>query len=285
LRDLNGKVAAITGTASGIGKATAIQLAKEGCSCAIADVAEEGLHQTEEEIRALGAAVHSTVIDVSNQEAVHGWADEVVHKFGKVNIIINNAGVSLGADIEDMSYEDLEWLLGINFYGMVYGTKAFLPYLKQAESGHIVNISSVCGFVASPTQSAYTAAKFAIKGFSECLRLELEVDGCNVSSTVVHPGGVKTNIARNSRVSDPFLDKHGISREEIAQNFDRVARTTPEKAALRIIDGIKKNKHRVLIGPDAYLIDISQRFMPTGYLIILSAYYRLVNRLLQRRAG
>ena len=285
MEDLSGRVAAITGTASGIGRATAILLAKEGCSCAISDINEEGLRETESEIRALGAPVHATILDVADRDAVYSWADNVFEEFGKVNIIINNAGVALGAYIEDMTYEDLEWLLGINLFGMIYGTKAFLPYLKQADAGHIVNISSVCGFVATPTQSAYTTAKFAIKGFTECLRLELDIDEANVSCTVVHPGGVKTNIARCARVSEKILEEAGVEKEEISNNFDRIAITSPEKAAEKIINGIKKKKHRVLIGPDAYLIDYFQRLLPTWYLKILSFQYRLIDRLTNIRSG
>jgi NAD(P)-dependent dehydrogenase (short-subunit alcohol dehydrogenase family) len=285
MENLAGRVAAITGTASGIGKATAILLAKEGCSCAIADINEEGLRRTEGEIRAFGAPVHATVLDVSDREAMHKWADDVVREFGKVNIIINNAGVALAAQIDDMTYEDFNWLFNINFHGMIYGTKAFLPYLKQADAGHIVNISSVSGFVASPTQSAYTSAKFAIKGFTECLRLELDIDDCNVSSTVVHPGGVRTNIARSARVSDSLLEKRGAGRDEVAKEFDRIAISSPQKAAAKIINGIKKSKHRVLIGPDAYVIDLWQRMLPVGYQKALAAYYKYMGKALQRRSA
>ncbi|RJP30880.1 MAG: SDR family NAD(P)-dependent oxidoreductase [Actinobacteria bacterium] len=283
MKDLKGRVAAITGTASGIGKATAILLAREGCSCAIADINEEGLRETEREIGALGAAVHTTVLDVADREAVYAWADEVVREFGRVNLVVNNAGVALGAKIEDMSYEDLSWLLGINLYGMIYGSKAFLPYLKEADEGHIVNISSVLGMVATPTQSAYTIAKFAIKGFTECLRLELDIDAENVSATVVHPGGIKTNIARGARLCESLLEEMGSNRQEIVESFDRMAHTSPEKAAAKIVEGIKKNRHRVLIGPDAYFIDVLQRLMPVGYLKITAGYYRLMDRLLKRR--
>ena len=284
MKDLRGKVAAITGTASGIGKATAILLAKEGCSCAIADINEEGLRETEREIGALGAPAHATKLDTANREAVYEWADEVVREFGKVNLIVNNAGVGLGATVEDMSYEDLAWLLGINLYGMIYGTKAFLPHLKEAGEGHIVNVSSICGFIATPAQSAYTMAKFAIKGFTECLRLELDIDGDSVSTTVVHPGGIKTNIARDARYCDSLLDEMGVGKDELIKSFGRIAITTPEKAAVKIVEGIKKNKHRVLIGPDAYLIDLWQRLMPVGYLKVMAWQFRLMDRLLQMRA-
>ncbi|MDY6795162.1 MAG: SDR family NAD(P)-dependent oxidoreductase [Actinomycetota bacterium] len=284
MEDLTGRVAAVTGTASGIGKATAVLLAEEGCCCAISDIQEEGLRRTEGEIRSLGVPVQATILDVADREAVYAWADDVVREFGKANIIVNNAGVALSTSIKDMTYEDLEWLLNINLFGMIYGTKAFLPHLKRAEAGHIVNVSSVCGFIASPTQSAYTMAKFAIKGFTECLRLELEIENCGVSATVVHPGGVRTNIAREARISESLLEETGIAAEEMSRNFDRMAISTPEKAAAKIVEGIKKNKHRVLIGPDAYLFDILQRLCPTFYLKTISAYARLANRILEKKS-
>jgi NAD(P)-dependent dehydrogenase (short-subunit alcohol dehydrogenase family) len=284
MKDLKGKVAAITGTASGIGKATAILLAKEGCSCAISDINEEGLHETESEVKALGAAVHATVLDVADREAVYVWAEDVVREFGGVNLVVNNAGVSLNATIENMTYEDMDWLLGINLYGMIYGTKAFLPYLKEADEGHIVNVSSVFGLMAVPTQSAYTMAKFAIKGFTECLRMELDISAYNISATVVHPGGIRTNIARDARFSEELLEEIGTSRDEMVESFNRGVRISPEEAALKIVDGVKRNKHRVLIGPESYFMDIFQRLMPSGYMKVMAWNYRMMERIRKRRA-
>ena len=283
MKDLEGKVAAVTGTASGIGRATAVLLAREGCACAIADINEEGLRETEREIEALGAAVHATVLDVADREAVYAWADEVAREFGRVNLIVNNAGVSLGATIDDMTYEDMDWLLGINLFGVIYGTKAFLPHLKRAGEGHVVNISSVEGLVAVPTQSAYVLAKFAVKGFTESLRLEMDIGGENIGATVVYPGGIKTNIARDGRVSESLLEEIGMSKDEMAGNFDRMARITPEAAAAKIVDGIKKNKSRVLIGPEAYFLDILKRLAPTGYLKFTTGFFRLMEVLSQRK--
>ena len=279
MKEMRGRVAAVTGTASGIGKATAILLAKEGCACAISDINEEGLRETEREIRALGAEVHATVLDVADRDAVYAWAEEVARGFGGVNLVINNAGVSLGATIEDMTYEDMEWLLGINLYGMIYGTKAFLPYLKQAGEGHIVNISSVDGFIAAPTQSAYVLSKFAIRGFTECLRIELDLYEENIRATVVHPGGIRTNIARDGRVSESLLEKMGTSKDEMAGNFERMARISPQKAAAKIVEGIKMNKSRVLIGPEAYFLDMLQRIMPSGYMKFTAGFFRLMDRI------
>jgi NAD(P)-dependent dehydrogenase (short-subunit alcohol dehydrogenase family) len=282
VRELRGKVAAVTGTASGIGKAIAILLAKGGCACAIADINEEGLLETERDIRSLGVEVRSTVLDVSDREAVYAWADEVVREFGRVNLVVNNAGVSLNAKIENMTYEDLNWLLGIDLYGMIYGSKAFLPYLKEADEGHIVNISSVFGLMAIPTQSAYNMAKFAIKGFTECLRLELDIERCNVGATVVHPGGIKTNIARDARVSGSLLEEMGTTKEEMAEGFDSVARISSEEAAAKIIEGVKRNKRRVLVGREAYIMDILQRLMPSGYMRIMVWQYRIMEKTRKR---
>lgn len=284
MKDLSGKVAAITGTASGIGRATAILLAKEGCACAISDIDEEGLRETEREIKALGAAVHATVLDVADRDAVYAWADEVVREFGRVNLVVNNAGVSLNATIENMTYEDMDWLLGINLYGMIYGTKAFLPYLEEAGEGHIVNISSVFGLMAVPTQSAYNMAKFAVRGFTECLRIELDISEHNVSATVVYPGGIQTNIARDARICEELLEEMGTTREEMVDSFNRGARTSPEDAAAKIIEGIKRNRHRVTIGPEASIMDVTQRLMPSAYMRFSAWSFRMMDRLRQRRA-
>jgi len=284
MKDLKGKVAAITGTASGIGRATAILLAKEGCACAISDINEEGLRETEREIKVLGAHVHATVLDVADREAVYAWADEVVREFGRVNLVVNNAGVSVNATIENMTYGDMDWLLGINLYGMIYGTKAFLPYLKEADEGHIVNISSVFGLMAIPTQSAYSIAKFAIRGFTECLRIEMDISEYNVSATVVYPGGIRTNIARDARVSKELLEEIGTSKDEMVNSFNRGARTSPEQAAAKIIEGVKRNKRRVLIGPESYYMDVMQRLMPSAYMKSMAWQFRMMERLTKRRA-
>ena len=264
MKVLDNRVAVITGAASGIGKCLAEQLAAAGCKLAISDVNAAGLEQVADALRAAGHDVHSQVLDVADRAAFHAYADQVFAHFGSVNLVINNAGVALGATVEDMSYEDFDWLMGINFWGVVHGTKAFLPYLKQADQGHIVNISSVFGLIGIPTQSAYNAAKFAVKGFTESLRMELELDGGNVSCTTVHPGGIKTNIARNARMND-VSHITGADSETARKEFEKLFRTTPEAAARTIINGVRNNKRRVLIGSDAYAIDTMQRSMPTMY--------------------
>jgi short-subunit dehydrogenase len=176
-----------------------------------------------------------------------------------VNLVVNNAGVALISTIEAMSYDDLEWLMGVNFWGVVYGTKAFLPHLRAAGEGHVVNVSSVFGLIGVPAQGAYNAAKFAVRGFTDCLRIELEAEGAKVSATTVHPGGIKTNIARNARV-DSSAGDYG---DEVTRSFHRMAMTSPEKAARQILAAVRANKRRVLVGPDAKLIDLVSR-LPAG---------------------
>jgi len=266
MRELRGRVAVVTGAASGIGRALAVALAREGAELALSDVNEAGLAETRRLAEGLGARVTSERLDVADRAAVERHAARVIAEHGRANLVINNAGVGLGATISDMSYDDLAWLFGINFWGVVHGTKAFLPHLKQSGEGHVVNLSSVFGIIAVPGQGAYNAAKFAVRGFTECLRQELELEGAPVSATCVHPGGIKTNIARNARV----IERAGSpSRDEMNATFDRMARTTPEAAAEKILRGVKKNARRVLIGPDAHAIDALQRLLPTSYQALL----------------
>jgi butyryl-CoA dehydrogenase len=206
---------------------------------------------------------------VADRAAVYAWADQVVDDHGKVNLAVNNAGVALGATVESMSYEDFEWLMNINFWGVVYGTKAFLPHLKASGEGHVVNLSSVFGLISVPTQSAYNAAKFAVRGFTDSLRMELEMEGAPVSVTTVHPGGIKTNIARNARI-DPSLAEARGDAEEARRSFERVFITSPEKAAHQILAAVERDRRRALIGPDAKVVDVASR-LPAGlYQMVLA---------------
>jgi len=266
---LQGRVAVVTGAASGIGRALAHRLADAGCRLAISDIDEEGLAETAAECERRGAEVDARRLDVSSREAVFAYADAVAERFGAVHLVVNNAGVALGATVEEMTIEDFEWLMGINFWGVVYGTKAFLPHLKRADWGHIVNISSVFGLIGVPTQSAYNAAKFAVRGFTESLRQELEIAGSSVSCTTVHPGGIKTNIARKSRLGG--LGDFDRPRDEMTAQFDKVARTTPDEAARVIVEAVERNRRRALVGPDAYVIDWMQRVLPTAYQRLVAA--------------
>ncbi len=283
MKTVKGKVGAITGAGSGIGRATAKLLARNGCSVAISDVNEQALAETADQCRALGVRVHSARVDVADRPAMHAWADEVAKAFGAVHVVINNAGVAVGSTIEDLSYEDFEWLMNINFWGVVHGTKAFLPHLKAAGEGHIVNVSSVFGLIAVPAQGAYNAAKFAVKGFTEALRQELEVERIPIGVTCVHPGGIKTNIARNARLTL----REGWVTEEDWRNTDKIFRTEPEEAAQDILDAIVRNRRRQLIGGDAVLIDLMQRAMPTLYqrLLVAGTRYRRAQMLARSRKG
>jgi NAD(P)-dependent dehydrogenase (short-subunit alcohol dehydrogenase family) len=281
MKSFKNKVVAITGAASGIGRATAVLVAKLGAQVAICDVDEPGLQETERQCRDAGARVTTRRVDVADRQAVYDWADYVVQDHGQVHVIVNNAGVALSATVSDMSYEDLEWLMGINFWGVVYGTKAFLPHIRRAGEGAIVNVSSVFGLIAVPTQSAYNAAKFAVKGFTEALGEELAIEGANISVTCVHPGGIKTNIARNARITD----HPGMVDDKTARDFEKTFVTEPDQAAASIIKAIVRSSRRLLIGPDAIAIDLLQRCLPTGYQGLLVAFAkRRRNKMLKQTA-
>jgi NAD(P)-dependent dehydrogenase (short-subunit alcohol dehydrogenase family) len=273
MKSFQNKVAAITGAGSGIGRALAIELARQKCDLALSDVNEEGLQKTVDLVSGLGVVVTSQRVDVADREAVYAWADQVVSKHGKVNLIFNNAGVALAATVESMSYGDFEWLMDVNFWGVVHGTKAFLPHLKASSDGHIINISSVFGLVGIPSQSAYNSAKFAVRGFTESLRQELDMMNHGVSATSVHPGGIKTGIARSSRVDSSIRDL-GISDVDTRQKFEKTFITSPDKAACVILEGVRRNQRRVLVGPDARVFDWVARLLPTTYQRITVGYSR-----------
>jgi butyryl-CoA dehydrogenase len=270
VRDFHGRVAAITGAGSGIGRALANELAKRGAHLALSDIDDAGLAETVAQCEGRGVKITSHHVDVSDRAAVEAWAEQVVADHGKVNLIVNNAGVALGATIESVSYEDFEWLFGINFWGVVYGTKAFLPYLKTSGEGHVVNLSSVFGLISVPSQSAYNAAKFAVRGFSDALRMELEIEGAPVSVTTIHPGGIKTNIAKNARI-DPSLEEMTGDPAKARRDFEKAFVTSPEKAARQILAAVQRDRRRALIGPDAKAIDFVSR-LPAGL------YQRIVEK-------
>jgi len=263
MRDLRGKVAAITGAGSGIGRALAVQLAGMGTALALSDVDEAGLAETAALVARSGVRVTAERVDVADRAAVHRHADAVIAAHGRVHLVVNNAGVALAASVAEMTYEDFDWLMGINFWGVVHGTKAFLPHLLHADEGHVVNVSSIFGIIAVPGQAAYHAAKFAVRGFTESLRVDLELARTRVSATCVHPGGIRTNIVRRSRISAERAQR--VSKEEMAREFERLARRSPEQAARAIIRGVQRNARRVVIGADAKLLVALQRLLPTAY--------------------
>ena len=279
MKSFENKVAAITGAGSGIGRALAYHLARQGCHLALSDVNVEGLQETVEQARKLGVTVSGQRVDVADRAAVEAWAEQIVSEFGRVNAIFNNAGVAQGGTVEGNDYTDYEWIMNINFWGVVNGTKAFLPYLKAAGQGHVINVSSVFGLFSQPGMSAYNASKFAVRGFTESLRQELDMADCGVSTSCVHPGGIKTNIAKTARMNDSLAKFTGQEAEQARQQFnDQLLRTTPEQAAKVIVNGVLANKRRILIGTDARALDWMQRSMPALYQRLVTVSVRLATR-------
>lgn len=249
-----GKVAVVTGAGSGIGQALAIELGRSGAKVAISDVDLEGLGHTEERLKAIGAPVKADRLDVTEREAFLAYAEAVNEHFGKVNQIYNNAGIAFTGDIAVSQFKDIERVMDVDFWGVVNGTKAFLPHVIASGDGHIINVSSVFGLFSVPGQAAYNSAKFAVRGFSEALRQEMILARHPVAVTTVHPGGIKTAIARNATAAD------GLDSEQLAKLFDkRLAKTSPERAAQVILDAVRKKKARVLVGTDAKLLDVMVR--------------------------
>lgn len=258
-------VTVVTGAASGIGRALAVRLAKENIAgIAISDVNEDGLAETASMAAEIGASVSSHLVDVGDLDQVKRLALAVVEKYGRVTHLINNAGVGLFGTFEHVSIEDIEWLMRINFWGVVYGCKVFLPTLLEQDEAHIVNISSVFGFIAPEEQTAYCASKFAVRGFTESLRHEYR--GTNLYVSSVHPGGVLTNIARNSKIGENTPEEW---KQQGARFFDKVAKTLPDEAAETIVNGIKKRNPRILIGKDARAISSFARLFPKNYLGVI----------------
>ncbi|MFC3149803.1 SDR family NAD(P)-dependent oxidoreductase [Litoribrevibacter euphylliae] len=274
MQNFKNKVAAITGAASGIGAALAESLARKGCNLALADINEANLENIANKLAHTGVKITQHVLDVSNQKAVANFASDVMKQHKGINLVINNAGVALAENIDQMSYGNFEWLMNINFWGVVYGTKEFLPYLKQSTDAHIVNVSSVFGLYAVPTQSAYNASKFAVRGFTESLQEELRIEGSDIQCTCVFPSGIKTNIAQNGRMGNTADLYHA---EELRDKFDDYAHTTPEEAAENILTAVLTNKERALIGIDAYAMDLLQRLLPSRYKSVFVQGTKLAN--------
>jgi NAD(P)-dependent dehydrogenase (short-subunit alcohol dehydrogenase family) len=272
MKDFNGRVAVITGAGSGIGRALALELAGRGARLALSDVNAVAVADSAASCEKLGVQAKGYVLDVADRQAVHAHADEVVADFGQVNLVVNNAGVAVMATVEEMTYEDFDWIMGINFWGVIHGTKAFLPHLIASGEGHLVNVSSVFGLVGVPTQSAYNATKFAVRGFTEALRQEMLIEKRPVGVSCVHPGGIRTNIARDARSTADIPD------EKKASDFAKIARTSPESAAKTILRGVERNRARILIGPDAYVIDAAPRVLGSTYQSLNVAGSKLARR-------
>nr|VTO97139.1 Putative oxidoreductase SadH [Mycobacterium riyadhense] len=258
-----GKVAVVTGAGSGIGRALAVELARSGARLAISDIAADGLARTKELMRN-GAEVRADRLDVTERAAFLAYADTVKDHFGKVNQIYNIAGIAFLGDIEVSQFKDIEKVMDVDYWGVVNGTKAFLPHLIASGDGHIVNMSSMFGLYGVPGQAAYNSAKFAVRGFTEALRQEMALAGHPVAVTVVHPGYVKTAIARNAAHAE------GVDKEAGVKVFEKVATTSAERAARTILKAVRKKKGRVVVGPDAKALDLLVRIAPVGYQRIVA---------------
>lgn len=272
MKQFAGRVAAVTGAGSGMGRALAFALVARGCHVAVADIDDDALAETEQGCRAAAAAeqrVSRHRVDVADREQVERFAADVVATHGCVHLIFNNAGVSVTDTVEHMSYENFEWLMGINFWGVVYGSKAFLPHLRQVDEAHIVNTSSIFGTIAVPSQSAYNASKFAVRGFTDALRMELA--DTHIAVSCVQPGGVKTNIVKRSRYVP--TDNSAATREEMIARFDQLAGLTAEQAAAQILRGVGRGKARILVGQDARLLALLERLAPLGYGKLLARLF------------
>jgi NADP-dependent 3-hydroxy acid dehydrogenase YdfG len=260
-----GKVVVVTGAGSGIGQALAVELGRSGAKVAISDVDTEGLAVTEERLKAIGAPVKADRLNVTEREAFELYADAVKAHFGKVNQIYNNAGIAFVGDVEVTPFKDIERVMDVDFWGVVNGTKAFLPHLIESGDGHVVNVSSIFGLFSVPGQAAYNAAKFAVRGFTEALRQEMQVNGHPVAVTTVHPGGIKTAIMRNATAVE------GVDTKSLTDLFDKhLTRTTPERAATIVLEAVRKKHARVLVGADAKVLDAIVRITGSGYQRLFS---------------
>ena len=278
MKDFKNKVAAITGAASGMGRTLALELARRGCHLALSDVNEKGLAETAALAGKFGVKVTITKVNVANRDEVYAWADLAARDHGKVNLIFNNAGVALGAFLETVKAEDFEWIMGINFWGVVHGTQAFLPHLRKSGDGHVINTSSLFGLMAVPTQGTYNASKFAVRGYTEALRMELEMEGCGVSATCVHPGGIATNIAMAGKIDESVTAKTGVSEADHKRMANKLINvTTAEAAALQILKAVENNERRVLVGPDARFLDKVVRLLGSAYQVLVMKQVRKMN--------
>jgi short-subunit dehydrogenase len=260
-----GKVAVITGAGSGIGRALALNLATKGAKLALSDVDTEGLAETVRQAQALGVEVKSDRLNVAEREAVLAYADAVVAHFGEVHQVYNNAGIAYNGDVENSEFKDIERIIDVDFWGVVNGTKAFLPQVIASGDGHVINISSLFGLIAVPGQSAYNAAKFAVRGFTEALRQEMLVAKHPVKVTCVHPGGIKTAVARNATVAE------GQNAQSFAEFFDKhMAIHTPEMAADKILNAVAKGRARVVVGWEAKALDVLARIIGPRYQRIIA---------------
>ncbi len=261
---LANRVAVLTGAGGGIGRALALALAGRGCHLALADIDGPAVERVAAEARRLGVRATHHLLDVADRAAVQALPGLVDDAHGRVDLLINNAGVALGGSFEQIEPADFDWLMEINFHGVVHMTRAFLPQLRLRDEARIVNVSSIYGIISPPGQSAYSASKFAVRGFSNALRHELE--GSPVGVSVVHPGGVATAIARNARVPKDAPQDEIARGRELAQRLMRMA---PQQAAEIIVRGIERRRARIVVGGDAKFVALLERLSPVHYWKLL----------------
>lgn len=275
-----GKVAVVTGAGSGIGRALALELARRGARLAVSDLREEGLAETERRLEALGAQLHSQTLDVSDRQAVHEYAGVVAAHFGVIHQVYNNAGVAGGRRLTEADYSLDEHVLSVNLWGVIHGTRAFLPHLIASGDGHVVNISSVNGYFAAGGLSAYCTSKFAVRGFTESLRIELLRGRQPVKVTCVHPGGVKTEIANNAMAEAERRGWQVTDADRAQQRLynERLLRMDPARAATIILDGVQRGRGRIRVGNDAVAMDLLVRLLPSSYPRVASALERAIAR-------
>jgi NAD(P)-dependent dehydrogenase (short-subunit alcohol dehydrogenase family) len=291
VKNFNDKVAAITGAASGMGRELAIELARRGCHLALSDIDSAGLAATAELARTAGEAgpgvrITCARVDTASREAVQAWADQCAAEHGRVNLVFNNAGVGLSALLESVRHEDFEWLMSINFWGVVWGTQAFMPHLRASGEGHVINISSLFGLMAVPLNGCYNASKFAVRGYTEALRMELELVRAPVSATCVHPGGVRTSIAARARMDAGSAAVIGSDLEAARREFDKMLNATSARsAALQILRAVERNQRRVLVGTDAKVMDKLVRLLGAAYQPLVVALLRRRSARLRARAA
>lgn len=263
---LEGRTAVVTGAASGIGRGTALALAKRGCDLALADLNEDGLAESAALAEAQGATVSRHRLDVADRQAVAAFPEKVLAAHGRADLLFNNAGVAVGGTFEQVAEEDFDWLMEINFWGVVRMTRAFMPLLRSSDQARIVNISSIFGIIAPPGHTAYCASKFAVRAFSESLRRELEAEGARIGVTVVHPGGVNTSIGKNAR---PPRGINDLDLEAQQKRFEKFLRMPPEQAGEIIVSGVERERPRVVVGNDARFMAVLERLAPISYWKIL----------------
>ena len=266
--DFAGRTAIITGAASGIGRALAQGLAARGAHLALADIDADGLDAVADTLAGADRRVTATRLDIADRQAVKAFAETVRQHHGEAHLVFNNAGVAVAGAFERVAEADFDWLIGINFDGVVSMTRAFLPLLHEADTAQIVNISSIYGIIAPAGQTAYSAAKFAVRGFSNALRHELE--GSPMGVSVVHPGGVKTRIAQNARVPANATEAQVRKGREVAERFLVMA---PERAAEIILNGVERRRARIIVGRDAHTLAVLERLWPTSYWRLVTRFF------------